>query len=273
MEKWFGDIVADVFSPEKSKFKSPLILLHGLWTGNWCWDLWGTHFSNLGWECWAMNLRGRFGERAREALKELSFDHCVEDLRRIIRVPEIPPVLLAHDIGGLIAQKAVEEEKVSALILLSPFVPRDIPVIPPRPLRLFRLKYWPLFFFRRPFRPEPRDFNQTWLASLPEVERPRIFQRVVPESSQLISELFQRRVGIDRAGILSPILIVAGTEDRVIPPGALRQLALRLGAEFKEFSNHGHWMMEEPDGEKIVAEVHRWVMQTLGEEILEAEST
>src|SRR5574341_583129 len=198
MEKRIGDIVADVFPPEKPKFKSPLILLHGLWSGSWCWRLWATHLSNLGWECWAVNLRGRCGARAHEALRALDFNRCVDDLRQIIRVPAIPPIVLAHDLGGLVAQKAVEEERVSALILLSPFVPQDIPVTPSRPLRLFRLKYWPLVFFRRPFRPEQRDFSRTWLASLPPAERSRVFQTLVPDSSQLIRELFQRRVRVNQ---------------------------------------------------------------------------
>lgn len=273
MEKWIGGLLADIAPPEKPKFKSPLVLLHGLWSGSWCWQPWATHFSNLGWECWAPNFRGRFEEKALEILKRLTFQDCVEDLKRIIRAASFPPVILAHGLGGLIAQKAAEEEKVSALILLSTLPPGEIKILTSRTHQLLRLKYLPLIFLRRPFRLEEKDFRRSWLASLPESYHSDILRRMVPESNHLINEFFARRVEVDPRRIPCPVLVVGGAEDRVVPAASLRETAQRLGADFKEYPTHGHWIMGEGGGEGIVRDIHRWVVQTLGEEILLAESS
>jgi hypothetical protein len=43
-----------------------------------------------------------------------------------------------------------------------------------------------------------------------------------------------------------------------------------LGADFKEYPGQGHWLIER-DGESVVWDIHRWIIQKLGEKILLAE--
>src|SRR3989338_10387030 len=97
---WIDDLLADAWPPERPKFRAPLVLVHGLWSGSWCWQQWATHFCNLGWECWAMNFRGRFEQLPRAILKQLNFAACVEDVRRIIRSSPFSPGGLAPTFGG-----------------------------------------------------------------------------------------------------------------------------------------------------------------------------
>lgn len=271
MEMWIGDLLADASPPEKPKFKSPLVLIHGLWTGSWCWRPWATHFSNLGWECWAINFRGRFETERRAALKRLQFQDCVEDLKRVIRSAGFPPVLVAHSLGGLVAQKAAEDEKISALILLSCLPPREIQMATPRLRRNLRLKYAPLIFLRRPFCLEEKDFRRLWLASVPQGRHADILGRMVPESSYLVREFLDRRAEIDPKRIRCPVLVVGGSEDRVVPAASLREVAQSLRADLKEYPDHGHWVMGEAGGDVIVRDIHRWMVQKLGEGILLAE--
>ena len=268
MEKWIGSLLVDAWPPEKPKFKSPLILVHGLWSSSRCWRPWGAHFSNLGWDCWAVNFRGRFEERALEALKRLRFQDCLDDLRQAIRAAPFPPVLLAHDLGGLMAQKAAEEEKVSALILLSSLPPREVMASLPRDLRLLRLKYAPLLFLRRPFPIEAEDFRKHWLASLPLGSHAEPLRCLVPDSGYLAAEFFDRRVRINPKSVHCPVLVVGGSDDRVVSAASLRDLARWLGAGLREYPGHGHWMMGEQSGAEIVRDIHRWIVKQLGEEIL-----
>lgn len=268
MEKWIGNILLDVSPPERGKFKCPLILIHGLWTTGRCWRSWATHFSNLGWECWSVNFRGRFEENAIEVLKRLSFQDCVNDLKEVIRTSEFPPVLLAHDLGGLVAQKAVAQVETSALALLACLPPREAMPELPRALRLLRLKYSPLLFLGRPFRLDEKDFRKHWLNALPPGEHLEALQALVSESPELIREFFERRIKLDPASIGSPVLVAAAREDRVAPPAALRQFAERIGADFRDFAGRGHWLMGDAGGEEIVRDIHRWIVQKSGEEIL-----
>jgi len=43
-----------------------------------------------------------------------------------------------------------------------------------------------------------------------------------------------------------------------------------LGGEFREYPRQGHWLIEQ-DGENIVRDIHRWIIQKLGEKILLAD--
>ncbi len=271
MEMWIGDLLTDASPPEKPKFRGPLVLVHGLWTGGWCWQNWATHFCNLGWECWAINFRGRFEERTRPILRKLNFAACVDDVRRIIRSSPFPPVVVAHSLGGLVAQKAAEAETISALVLLSCPAPKQLQPAAPRSLRLLRLKYSLLMALGRPFRLEEKDFRRLWFSALPAAEQADLSRRMIPESSCLIRDFFERGIEIrfDRVGC--PVLVMGGSEDPVAPVSGLRDLGQSLGGDLQVYPAHGHWMLGESGGEAIVRDIHRWVVQKLGDKILLAE--
>lgn len=273
MEKRIGNLLADVSPPERPKFKSPLILVHGPWTSSLCWKPWDTHFCNLGWECWAMNFRGRFEESPLEVLRQLTFQDCVSDIKRVIGESPYPPILLGHSLGGWIARQAAEKENVSALIQVAGLAPKAIqPALPPA-MRLLRLKYAALSFLRRPFCVEQKDFRRNWLNTVREDRQSELLKSLVPESPHLIGDFFDRDIPAQPNPIRCPVLMVAGGEDRVVPVASQRELAERLGGEMKEYPDRGHWMMGEAGGEEIVRDIHRWIVTKLGEEILLPEPT
>lgn len=271
MEKEIGSVVVDVYPPESPKFKSPLLLAHGLWCGSWCWEEWANHFSNLGWECWAMNFGGRIKDGNAEVRSGVVFQDWVEAFKRVIHAAPFPPVLLGHSLGGLAALKAASEEKISALVLISTPPPGGMKMARSRALRLLRLKYLPLIFLRRSFCLDERDLCLSWLAHLPKSSLSDILKRMAPESSALISGFFNGSIDADPTRIGCPVLVVGGSEDRVVPMASLREMAERLGADLKEYPNHGHWMIGEAEGLKTVRDIHSWVIQKLGEGILLAE--
>jgi pimeloyl-ACP methyl ester carboxylesterase len=269
MEKWVGNILIDVSPPERAKFKSPLVLVHGLWMSSRCWRPWATRFSNLGWECWAVNFRGRFGENAMAELERVTFSDCVSDLKQVIRAAPFPPVVVAHDLGGLVALKALQQEKASALVLLASLPPCEVAPEISRPLKLMRLKYGPLLFLRRPFRLDEKDFRAHWLNAVPENRHAEPFRCLVMESTHLIGEFFARRVALDGKPISAQTLIVAGGDDRLAPAAALRDLSVELGADFRDYPGRGHWIMDEAAGENMMArDIHRWIVQETGGELL-----
>lgn len=271
MKQEIGSLAAEIFFPESSKFKSPLILIHGLWSGSWIWREWATHASNLGWECWVVDFRRRMEAMDRAPAARLTFEDCVNNLQSVVRAAPYPPVLLAHDFGGLVALKVAEASALSALVLLAALPPAGVRAASTRPFRLLRLKYWPLVFLGRSFRPQEKDFSKNWLSLVSKNRRPAILQDLVPESGDLIKEFFYRRRGIDAARIRAPVLVIGGGQDRLISWSAFHETATALGASLLEYPQRGHWMMGEAEGEKIVREIHRWVIQKLGEKIFLAE--
>ncbi|HTM09909.1 MAG TPA: alpha/beta fold hydrolase [Verrucomicrobiae bacterium] len=263
MEKRSSQLSMDLYSPERDKYKAPLILIHGVWASSACWMPWATHFSNLGWECRAVNLPGRFGDNPAAELKRLSVEDCVSYSKEVIRSVPFPPVVIAHDLGALIALKALEGEKASALILLAPLTPDSVMPELPRALKLLRLKYRPLLFLRRPFRVEESDFRKLWLGA-PSKDGEGA-ECLVADSPALINEFFARRADIAPARF--PTLVAAASADAVAPLAAARALAARLGAEFREYPG-GHWLIGENGGQETVRDLHRWIVQKIGGAIL-----
>jgi len=262
MENRSAPLPIDLYSPEREKYKAPLILIHGLWSASTCWMPWATHFANLGWECRAVNLRGRFGENAATELKRLTFEECVDDVRQALRAAPFPPVVLAHDLGASIALEAAAENKLSALVLVAPLSPESEL---PRAVKLLRLKYRPLLFLRRPFRLEESDFRKLWLGSGSQDGDGG--DCLVADAPALVDAFFARRLNLARETAPWPTLIAAARDDRIVAAAAQQIFAGRLGAEFREYTG-GHWLIGEAGGEEVVRDLHRWIVQKAGGEIL-----
>ena len=66
-----------------------------------------------------------------------------------------------------------------------------------------------------------------------------------------------------------PTLLVVGDRDPLLPPAAARMLAAAVGAEQRVVEGAGHWPHLGPTWSGVVTLVHRWLVQRLGEPLLE----
>lgn len=270
MEHLIAGLSAERYPPAQAKFKSPLLLVHGVWSGAWCWQSWATHFCNLGWDSIALDLRRRSAQNPMGNLDKLSFSDCVQDLGEVIRSFSAPPLLLAMNLGALMALKASEESKPAALILISPAPPGNLATAGSRPQRLLWLKYGLLILLHRPFRIDDKDFRSHFLTPLPENLQSALSRQTVPESSALVREFLTPRVSLEPKSLNCPILVLGGSDDNITPPATGNRIAQWLGGEFREYRGQGHWLIEQ-DGENIVRDIHRWIIQKQGEKILLAD--
>jgi pimeloyl-ACP methyl ester carboxylesterase len=266
MKRFIAGVSAEEYPPEQAKFRAPLLLVHGVWSGAWCWQSWATHFCNLGWESIAIDLRHRSAQNPLGNL-DLSFGDCVRDLAQVIRSFSTPPVLLAMNLGALMALKASEQAKPSALILVSPSPPGNLAAARSRPQRLLWLKYRLLILLRRPLRIEEKDFRAYFLTPLSENLQRTLSRQTAPESSALVREFLMPRASLDAGPLSCPILTLGGSDDNITPAPTTNRVARWLGGEFREYPRQGHWLIEQ-DGENIVRDIHRWIIQKLGEKIL-----
>lgn len=217
----------------------------------------------------AVDLRRRFPQNPMGP-QDLSFNDCVQDLGKVIRSFSTPPVVLAMNLGALMALKVSEQSKPSALILVSPAPPGNLTGARSRAQRLLRLKYGLLIFLHRPFRIDDKDFRAYFLTPLDENHQGAASRQTVPESSALVREFLLPRVNLEPGPLSCPTLVLGGSDDHITPPRTTERIAGLLGAEFKEYPGQGHWLIEH-DSETIVRDIHRWIIQKLGEKILLAD--
>ncbi len=227
--------------------------------------------SNLGWEVWSVNFRGRLEDNAEDVVRGLTFDQCIDDLKSVIGAAGPKAVLTGHSLGGIAAMKAAEGENLSALILVSPPLFANESQTGNRVLYLLRLKYYLPVLLRLPVRIREIDFSCHWLSSIPGDRREGILSGLVAESSDLVRRLLKPEADLHQTSVQCPTLVLAGQDDRVAPIEAVRQWTQMSSAEVKEYPGHGHWMLAEEGWEEIVNDLHRWAVQRLGESILLAE--
>jgi len=269
VERKVGDLGVEETLPERSKFTAPLLLIHGLWAGHWSWQAYAGYLAHRGWECWAIDLRGRPASRPVRDVGKVSLQDYVDDVAEVTRGLETQPILMGHGLGGLVALAAAASLRVRALVVLAPLVPRGWTAAAHPPLLFIRLKTLPALLWRRPLSPPPRALAASCLlAGLPPTAQQSVWSRLVPDSGALVYNLVRGRLPFPALPGLPPLLVVVGAEDQLTPVSAARQLAERLHADYQEHPKRGHWLLEGPGWEETAASIHRWLVKSLGESLL-----
>jgi pimeloyl-ACP methyl ester carboxylesterase len=91
--------------------RPPLLFVHGSYHGAWCWrEHWMRHFSEAGYDCYAVSLRGQGGSDrrlpdGRPLRVSGDVDSLTADLAHVVAALPAAPVLVAHSFGALLAEK------------------------------------------------------------------------------------------------------------------------------------------------------------------------
>lgn len=64
--------------------------------------------------------------------------------------------------------------------------------------------------------------------------------------------------------IIAPILAITGEKDRIIRPSVVKKVAEKYPqADYRCYSNHAHWLIDEPGSEEIVNDIDAWLRDKL----------
>lgn len=101
--------------------KPPLLFVHGLAHGAWCFaENWLQAAADQGYPAYALSLRGHGGSGGGQRLGRTLMRDYVHDVMQVITSLPQPPVLVGHSMGALIAQLVVDRYQPRALALLAP---------------------------------------------------------------------------------------------------------------------------------------------------------
>jgi pimeloyl-ACP methyl ester carboxylesterase len=269
MERYLASLRAEVSAPERNKFTAPLLLLHGLWSGSWIWQEMAGALSQRGWECWALDLRGRPGSRSVEHMGQISLAEYVEDVLVATQHLWAPPVVCGYDLGALLALLTAAQVRPRAVVCLAPLLPQTWIADGRPPAPLVRLSAVPALLWSQALRPPrlamARDFLFNTLS--PAVQA-RLHARLQPDSGTVAQILTHGDVSFPAAGVPCPVLVLSGEVDRMSPPATARGLAERLSAAYRNYPGQGHWLLAGEQCTTITGDLHRWLIRTLGDALL-----
>lgn len=232
--------------------KPPLLFVHGLGHGAWCWDEhWLAAAAERGYPAYAVSLRGHGGSGGSKKLgRTLMRDYVHDVLQTITELPE-PPVLIGHSMGGLVAQLVADRYPVRGLVLLTPApahgaLPTMLATMPKRPLDVTAM----LVGRTMPMRPE------TLFVGLDRPTAERYVGRTGRESPLVQYEfLRRRRIGPVRA----PVLVVGATEDQIIRVVDIERTARMYGVDPVMLDGIGHDVMLDEGWDRVLDLVLDWV--------------
>lgn len=257
MERRVGDLEIESIAAETPKFTAPIVLVHGLWCRATVWHKFMGYLAHRGWTCHALNLRGHSTATVHTAIADVTLAEYLDDVRQVIAASEAPPIIMGHDLGGLLALQSARHG-ARAVVALAPLSPRAIARDTNRAVFGWsaRLATW-----RRVPLPPPRGkIAAEYFAEGPP-------GGTLPESSRVARELREITLRLSTCGPV-PALVLGAERDPFCPPIALQQLAHQVGAAFQTAQGATHAMPWERGWEQRVAETHRWLVQTLGEPLL-----
>jgi pimeloyl-ACP methyl ester carboxylesterase len=99
--------------PQTQTHATPLLFIHGMWHGAWCWDeFFLPFFAEHGYRAAALSLRGHAGSEGH--IRGSTIADYVADVEQVARTFETHPVLIGHSMGGFITQKYLETHNAPA---------------------------------------------------------------------------------------------------------------------------------------------------------------
>jgi pimeloyl-ACP methyl ester carboxylesterase len=104
---------------------SAFVLIHGAWSGAWCWDRLTPLLRAKGHEAIALDLPGHGTNRISPEL--VSFDDYVASVVQVMRGLQGEPILVGHSMGGFTISAVAElmPERVTGLVYLCALLPKD----------------------------------------------------------------------------------------------------------------------------------------------------
>src|SRR3989344_103588 len=207
------DVVVEVPTHTKRDFP-PIIAVHGMWATASRWERFAKFFSEQGFHFVAPTLPHHFKGANPNLLRSVSLLDYVDDVRRCVQgrsaLVSMPPILIGHSMGGLIAQKIAERTKLTALVLICSAPPRGVSLYTDKEYKRAIFRYFFKILFGRPFKPSYELACRFIMNNIPEEEWQKLYHGFVYESGRAAREILFGRVAVDERKIRCPVFVVGG---------------------------------------------------------------
>lgn len=244
----------------------PLLFVHGSCHGAWCWDEhFLPYFAERGFDSYALSLRGHGESGGLGSLRWTSIAAYVADVEAVAADLRTEPVVIGHSLGGFVVQKYLERHEAPGAVLVAPAPRRGMRSVwlrsslrDPWPFLKMWLTLDPYGLFATPERCHRLLFS-------PDMDEETVRQywaRLGPESVRSAIETIGKPPDADRIRD-TPMLILGGAEDRIVPEPPLRSTAADYGAELTMIPDIAHDIMLEDNWQHGAEAILHWLNRTL----------
>ena len=247
-------------TPKNRTHKTPLLFVHGMWHGAWCWDeFFLPYFADNGYRVTALSLRGHAGSEGK--IWGNTIADYVSDVEQVAKTFDTPPAVIGHSMGGFLTQKYLERNDAPAAVLLASnphfgLWPTLFRLLRQRPLMCLKttvqLRLYPIV--------ETPDVARWALFSkdMPKKQLLKYYKKLDDESFRMFIDLLGLNLAHPKK-IKTPLLILGAEKDNSITPDQVHATARAYGAQAEIFPNMAHDMMLEKDWECVAKRISDWL--------------
>ena len=252
-----------------------LLMVHGVGCGGDVWDRMKRDFVMAGWTCETPTLFAdlRTGSNPPAGLADLTLDDYInaatDHADAITEREGERPVIIGHSMGGMIAQKLVEQGHARGGIFLTPAQPAGCTVTDLRVLRTF----WSILKVGQKnvpggvFKVGPSGFRWGVLNAVPKDRHDAIYEQALFDSGRVYQDLANPGP-IDESRIVVPTLTIGAAKDRATVIKAVRKVGAKYAkakvpGDYLEYGRNAHWIVDEPGTEQVSADILEWMDQKL----------
>jgi pimeloyl-ACP methyl ester carboxylesterase len=256
---WVSDIATSLHTGRTTLARPPIVLIHGAFSNGHHFARWKQYFGEAGFECHAPTLPGH-SPTDQGMLASLTLDDYLAFLRAELSRLSVPPVIIGHSMGGLLAQQLASTGQCRALVLVASAPPfmlnaqlRAQPFLLPAMLAILA---------GRPVRPPQSTLRTLALHDLPEAEQHELLPTFGAESGRAYRAMVLGLARLPDKPFSGPVLCLSGSADRIISKRASAAIARLYGAQHKVF-NRGHWLIARSAEIEVAGIVLEWLEKAL----------
>jgi pimeloyl-ACP methyl ester carboxylesterase len=246
-----------------------VVFIHGLYMTPLCWENWGKRFESKGYSWLAPAYPGR-DKSVQElqtpdaTLGKLTLSAILEHLTKEIKALDEKPILIGHSIGALITQLLLNRGLASAAIAIDSAPPTGVFTTTFSFLKANWVHITPFVNQNSPVVMNFERFQYAFVNDMPLAEQRAAFERyVVPESRHIPREaLLSAKIDFKKPH--APLLLIAGGNDNIIPPGINKTNYKKYSAgtsvtDFKEFPGRNHFILGQKGWEEVADYCMEWI--------------
>ena len=248
----------EIRNPDK-----PILFVHGMFHGAWCWEpCFLPYFEKRGIKAYALSLSNHGNSSRRKAFNLLRIKDYVANVQEVVTTLEGNPILVGHSMGGFIVQKYLEHNHLKGAVLLSPVPPFGIWCS-----TVAVLKNFPLAFLKANLtlhlkyvvNSKKKYSKLLFDGNLPNEKVDEYLKRIDTESFLAYIDMLGLNL-VKPNRIKTPLLILGGGKDPVVPPKAILKTAKKYNTQAVIYEQMAHMMMLEPGSEMVADKIIDWVL-------------
>jgi len=94
---------------------------------------------------------------------------------------------------------------------------------------------------------------------LPPEGKAYVYNLMGPESGRHLRQIAIPGVSVDERLVRCPFLVIGASRDNTIPSKIVRKIALKYNAPFREYPDHGHMIILEPNWLDVARDTAAWL--------------